>query len=67
MTLDEARKILGSQIGESGDLNESVPHLFYGNGDETACLDGDFSADDLEAIAVFMRASQAAKISEKTP
>lgn len=58
MTLEEAREILARCI-QGSDLYSFGRYLCWPvNGDcyDQACLDGDFSADELEAIAVWMRA-----------
>lgn len=57
MTLDEAVKRLGKAVTETG-LYSLGWYLGYNAGDGYAVLDGDFTADDLEAIAVYMRATQ---------
>lgn len=62
MTLEEAKKILTERL-EPGlvpdGLDSHYDYLCYRHGDETACLDGDFGADQLEAIAIYMRATSA--------
>lgn len=58
MTLDEARQHLAGSIdSRDGRLFSLGWYLSWFPGDEYACLDGDFTADDLEAIAVNMRAT----------
>ena len=54
--MDEARarRVLGTAVKERG-LFDSGWYLSYGFGREDACLDGDFTAEQLEAIAWFMR------------
>ncbi len=61
MTYEEARDYLRAagaldDVGELMDFDTGEqPYLCWGAGDATAHLDGRFTADDLEAIAVFMR------------
>jgi hypothetical protein len=57
MTVDEARVILGDDVKPDGSLSCIGRYLYWKPGDETATLDADFSADELEAIAVLMRAT----------
>jgi hypothetical protein len=57
MTLDEAKKILGDSLKQDGSVYELGQYMCYSPGDETVCLDADFSADDLEALVVYMRAT----------
>lgn len=57
MTLEEARKILGDSIKADGALCELAQYMSYCPGGKTVNLDGDFSADECEAIAVCMRAT----------
>lgn len=54
MTERKARKILGNAIGPNG-LYNLEQYLRYHNGDETACLDAEFTVEELEAIAFMMR------------
>jgi hypothetical protein len=42
-------------LGESGGLYNCGVYLSWNPGDEGATLDGEFDADDLEAIAWWMR------------
>ena len=59
MTYQEACEKLSNEIiKETGDLYNSNWYLRYNKGDRDAVLDGEFNADDLEAIAVFIRHSQ---------
>jgi hypothetical protein len=48
MTLNEAQDIVKAIDGEYFDLGKRA--------DQTACLDGNFTADQLEAMAILMRA-----------
>lgn len=56
MTLDEAKEYLADEIQPDGSLYDLGWYLYFVVGDERATLDGAFSADDLEAIAAYMRA-----------
>lgn len=55
--LEDALEHLKGVIQENNDLYSLGWYLFYGFGDKKATLDGEFTADDLEAIAVYMRAA----------
>lgn len=55
MTLEEAKALLGDAVKPDGGLYDSVHYLAWTPGDDTACLDAYFTADELEAIAVVMR------------
>lgn len=58
MTLEEAKEILKDYY-EDGDLvwksDKCLEYLDYIKGDDSSCLDGNFTADELEAIAIIMR------------
>ena len=56
MTLDEAKALLGDTVQSDGRLYDQGWYCRFTPGDRTAILDGDFDADDLEAIAIYMRA-----------
>ena len=56
MTLEQAREILGEEIRKDNSLLNEGGYLNWPCGDARANLDGDFTADELEAIAVWMRA-----------
>ncbi len=60
MTLDEAKIILADYVTDEGLEYKSGEYLHYPGLPHVkkATLDGDFTADQLEAVAVFMRASQ---------
>ena len=66
MTLEEAKKILEPVLEANGrlswSLEKNVDYQFgfvsYFPGDDSAALDGTFTADELEAIAVYMRATR---------
>ena len=70
MTKDEALKILGNKyvikVNNSGEkmlINVDGEYLSYyptGCKGNTATLDGEFTADELEAVAVIMREMEAA-------
>ena len=58
MTLEEAKKALKDYITDEGlvwSRDKCLEYLNYHNGNTSATLDGDFDADELEAIAVFIR------------
>lgn len=50
-----AREIIMDFIDLNGDLRFTSPWVAWGTGDNSVTLDGDFSADELEAIAWWMR------------
>jgi len=56
MTEDDVRKILDPNVfAEDGGLFDLGWYLGWNKGNKTACLDGDFTADELEAIAWWMK------------
>lgn len=55
MTFDEAKAYLGDTVTHAGNLYELGWYLAWNKTEGFAVLDGEFSADDLEAIAVYMR------------
>lgn len=59
MAVDEqkAREILGDDIQPDGSLYCLGRYLAWSHGDDTVTLDAKFSADELEAIAYWMRRS----------
>lgn len=60
MTYEQACDHLKDIISqEDGGLRSLGWYLDYEPGENKACLDGDFEIEDLEAIAVYMRHSQA--------
>ncbi len=67
MTLDEAKIELTDLIDADGSVSLTSPWIFYKPGEHTACLDGDFTPDELEAMAVYMRFTQAAMSSTPCP
>jgi len=58
MTLDQAKEILKDAIDGEGlhVIGGPLGYLWFHQNSSTAVLDGDYTADQLEAIAVFMRA-----------
>lgn len=59
MTYEEAKEVLKDAIADNGGLFNLGWYLHWGKGQENAVLDGDFDADELEAIAVYMRGPDA--------
>ena len=60
MSPEEANEILQRRCSDEcgpGALHSVGWYLLVEAGDKEACLDGKFSADELEAIAVWMRAN----------
>lgn len=55
MTYEEAKTYLGSTVTPKGNLYELGWYLAWNKTESFAVLDGEFNADDLEAIAVYMR------------
>lgn len=55
MTIEEARTILGEKIKEDNSLDDLSQYLSWNVNSKEACLDAYFTADELEAIAVWMR------------
>lgn len=49
----------GIYIEENGDLAGSAPFMFWYKGWENACLDGNFTAAQLRAIAHYMEKMRA--------
>jgi hypothetical protein len=60
MTREQAIEILGTDIQADGRLFCGGRYLAWAVGDEEATLDADFTADELEAIAWWMRNSASA-------
>lgn len=60
MTLIEAKKILGEIVDRSGDLYRlgSPGYVNWYSGELEITLDGSFTAEELEAFAVIMRAER---------
>lgn len=61
MTLDEALSLM-SEYYEDGNLcwkpDRNLEYLDYAKGTRAAVLDGDFTADELEAIAIIIRSTR---------
>ncbi len=55
MNREKAIKILGDTITEDGGLYNIGHYISWNKGDDDVCLDCRFSADELEAIAWWMR------------
>ena len=55
MTLEEAEKHLEDIIEPNGNLDSLGWYLLFRKGKSTATLYGDFTAEDLEAISVYMK------------
>lgn len=56
MTEARARELLGdAAIRGNGGLAKNLPFISWQVGDDSACLDDYFTADELEAIAWWMR------------
>jgi hypothetical protein len=51
----KARELLGKGIQEDGSLYNLSKYMCWNKGEEVAVLDGEFTADELEAIAYWMR------------
>ena len=60
MKLEEAKELLGNAIQPDGSLKVDHPPflLRYDTDLATADLDGSFVADELEAIALYMRSAK---------
>jgi hypothetical protein len=59
MDIEKAKIHLADQLTGDGGLYDVARYLHYDAGSGQAALDGSFTADDLEAIAAIMRASEA--------
>lgn len=55
MDVREARAILALNIQSDGSLSAGGEYFAWSVGETTACLNGHFSASELEAIALWMR------------
>lgn len=55
MTEQEAKEILGNAISDDNGLTSLGWYIGWNPWQTSACLDGDFTAEDLEAIAWWMR------------
>lgn len=59
MTKEQAIAVLGPLYNpQTGQLQPNGQWVTFTPGDKDACLDGDFTADELEAMAVVMRARE---------
>jgi len=56
MTIEDATIRLANYVCPNGDLHDETLYLAWDVRRTTATLDGDFTANELEAIAVYMRA-----------
>lgn len=62
MTFDEAKTRLSTEIKLDGSLYSLGWYLYWdAEHSDSACLDGDFAADDLIAIGTYMKAMQNAR------
>lgn len=59
---EQARAHLAEEIQPDGGLHNLGWYLSWHRGESTATLDGVFTADDLEAIATWMRAHTEVKL-----
>ena len=55
MTDERMREILSDSITDDGGLYSLGWYLAWTPGNKDACLDGNFTAEDLEAVARWMR------------
>lgn len=55
MDREKAIKILGNTITKDGELYNLRHFISWGKGQDDVCLDCNFDADELEAIAWWMR------------
>lgn len=55
MNEQRAREILGNTIQSDGSLREGQQYTYWKPGESNVTLDSDFTADELEAIAWWMR------------
>lgn len=56
MTDERAKELLADDIQDGGGLlSRHGPYLYWSLNNDTATLDGEFTAEDLEAIAHWMR------------
>ena len=55
MDEQKVREILGSDILENNGLYSCGQYLSWTPGGKCTCLDGDFTAEELEAIAWWMK------------
>ena len=56
MNIEQAKKVVPDYIDPvNGGLMDYAEFVSWVPGENEACLDGDFTADELEAFAVIMR------------
>ena len=55
MNRSKAREILGDMIHPDNSLYELGHYICWNVGDDSVCLDDDFSVDELEAIVWWIR------------
>lgn len=56
MNSEKAQEIIGDIMNAENDIGPSYrPWMYWVAGDEHICLDGDFDADELEALSWWMR------------
>jgi len=55
MNEEKAREILGDCISTTNELYAGLEYISWATGYTHACLDGHYTADELEAIAWWMR------------
>jgi len=58
MNISQVKEMLKSEITPDGNLSSAGWYLYYCKADKRATLDGEFTADQLEAVAVYMRNTQ---------
>lgn len=55
MTYEEAVEVLSDYRVDNNGIHSLSPYVGFKRGQSTICLDGDFTADELEAFLVIMR------------
>ena len=55
MDEQKAREILGNKVKPGNLLYHLAPYISLNTRDKQICLDGDFTADELEALAWWIR------------
>lgn len=66
MELAIAKGILKDNIYKDGLDRSSLGYMFYENGEEKATIDGEFTADELEAVAIYMRSTQSETVDDES-
>jgi hypothetical protein len=61
MNEERAREILKDHIRTNGELGSDERYVSWGLGNQTVTLDDYFTADELEAIAWWMRNNESSK------